>query len=60
MMLNQISDLVNKIREELNLTRGVVPRIESVYEYNDSSLHVVTSDRAEKKSLGSIWNSSNL
>jgi len=51
MTLNQISDLVNTIREELNLTRGVSPRIEKVYEHNDSSLHLVTPDRAEKSLL---------
>jgi uncharacterized protein len=51
MILNQISDLVNTIRGELNLTRGVMPRIENVYEHDDGSLHLVTPDRAEKSLL---------
>lgn len=51
MMANRISDLIQKIREELNLTRGVSPRIENVYEHEDGSLHIVTSDRAEKSLL---------
>ena len=51
MMLNQISDLVYLIREELNLTRGVFPRIENIHEHDDNSMHLVTSDRAEKSLL---------
>jgi uncharacterized protein len=51
MTAKRISDLVQVIREELNLTRGVLPKIENVYEHDDNSLHVVTSDRAEKSLL---------
>ncbi|TFH10621.1 MAG: hypothetical protein E4H14_02135 [Candidatus Thorarchaeota archaeon] len=48
---NQISEHVDAIRQELNLTRGISPRIENVYEHDDSSLHLVTSDRSEKSLL---------
>lgn len=47
---SQISELVQTIRAELNLTRGVPPRIDEVIQY-DGSLHVVASDRAEKSLL---------
>jgi len=47
---SQISELVQTIRAELNLTRGVSPRIDEVYLHEDS-LHVVASDRAEKSLL---------
>ena len=48
MTSNHISNLVQDIRKELNLTRGVSPQIENVYEHDDNSLHLVASDRAEK------------
>ncbi|MGY5858987.1 MAG: hypothetical protein RTU63_06435 [Candidatus Thorarchaeota archaeon] len=47
---NQISELVQIIRAELNLTRGVPPSIDAVYMHDDN-LHVVASDRAEKSLL---------
>jgi predicted PP-loop superfamily ATPase len=51
MTSNHISSLVQEIRKELNLTRGVSSQIENVYEHDDNSLHLVASDRAEKSLL---------
>lgn len=51
MKVNQIADLVCSIRAELNLTRGVSPRIEKVFQHDDGSLHLIASDRAEKSLL---------
>lgn len=44
-------ELVHVIRQELNLTRGVPPKLETAYEHNDGSLHLVVCDRAEKSLL---------
>ncbi|TFG96126.1 hypothetical protein E4H12_11790 [Candidatus Thorarchaeota archaeon] len=51
MKSNQITELVHTIRAELNLTRGVSPRIENVFQHEDESLHLIASDRAEKSLL---------
>ncbi len=51
MMLEVINTLVREIREELGLSRGVPPKIEKIIEHNDGSLHIITSDRAEKSLL---------
>jgi len=50
MKASEIQDLVHDIRNELDLTRGAVPRIEIMYEHEDS-LHLIASDRAEKSLL---------
>lgn len=47
---SEISEYIQSIRAELNLTRGVSPRIEEVYQHDDN-LHVIASDRAEKSIL---------
>ena len=51
MTASQILELVHAIREELNLTRGVPPRLENAYVHDDGSLHLVACDRAEKSLL---------
>ena len=50
MKVSEISDMVDGIRKGLNLTRGVPPRIERIYTH-ENSLHLITSDRAEKSLL---------
>ncbi len=50
-MSKSIITLVNEIREELGLSRGVPPKIEKVIEHEDGSFHIITSDRAEKSLL---------
>ncbi len=46
-----ISSLVQDIRNELGLDRGVSPIIRQVFAHPDGSLHIVTSDRSEKSLL---------
>ncbi len=43
-----IEQLIHEVRTGLGYNRGVRPRILAVFEAPDSSLHIVTSDRAEK------------
>jgi len=43
--------LVQDIRDELGLDRGVSPIIGQVFAHPDGSLHIVTSDRSEKSFL---------
>jgi predicted PP-loop superfamily ATPase len=43
--------LVQTIRSELRLKRGVVPSITRIYTRTDGSLHIITSDRSEKSLL---------
>lgn len=46
-----IADLVQCIRNELRLGRGVTPIIRQVFAHSDGSFHIVTSDRSEKSLL---------
>jgi predicted PP-loop superfamily ATPase len=46
-----ISTLVQSIRDELGLERGVAPIIKKIYTHSDGSLYIVTSDRSEKSLL---------
>jgi predicted PP-loop superfamily ATPase len=48
MKINQISELIRSIRDELNLSRGIVPEVVHVYTHDDDTLHLITTDRAEK------------
>ncbi len=50
MKTSEIQDLIHEIRNELDLTRGVAPRIERMYEHDDN-VHLIVSDRAEKSLL---------
>jgi predicted PP-loop superfamily ATPase len=50
MKASDISELILDIRKELDLTRGVPPRIERIYTH-EGTLHLITSDRAEKSLL---------
>ena len=46
-----ISILIQDIRQELGLERGVAPVIGQMYTHSDGSLHIITSDRSEKNLL---------
>ncbi|MEM4734556.1 MAG: hypothetical protein QXS20_02475 [Candidatus Thorarchaeota archaeon] len=48
MSLQQIERLLAETRTRLGYARGVPPLITAVYRHHDGSLHVVTTDRAEK------------
>jgi len=50
-MIESIATLIQEIRIELGLTRGVIPKIEKIIEQDDGSLHIITADRAEKSLL---------
>ena len=50
-MIESIAALIQEIRIELALTRGVPPKIEKIIEHDDGSLHIITADRAEKSLL---------
>jgi predicted PP-loop superfamily ATPase len=47
---SQISELIQSIRAELNLMRGVSPRIDEIYQHGER-LHLIAPDRAEKSLL---------
>jgi predicted PP-loop superfamily ATPase len=46
-----ILNLVQSIRDELGLERGVTPIIRKIYTHSDGSLHIITSDKSEKSLL---------
>ncbi len=51
MTVDQISELIQSIRNELNLSRGIAPEVVNVYTHDDNTVYLITSDRAEKSLL---------
>ncbi|MBD3406457.1 MAG: hypothetical protein GF411_10125 [Candidatus Lokiarchaeota archaeon] len=45
---NAVLEMLKQVRKELNLTRGVTPKIIDVHDDIEGNLHIVTSDRSEK------------
>lgn len=48
MKTSEISDIVSQLRDELNLVRGVHPKIVDVREEPEGHIHIVTTNRTEK------------